>query len=139
VLTKQAVAATLVKLARPVHRDMRWTASMGIVVCLCLCVPHAHSRGAWTQAVLERLAVDMDAEVRKISHSHVLVVHGTKDTVIPYSDGEAFHSAISGSELVLVEGADHGYSQPHHAEQMMRAVEEFVLKHRGSGTTVLHS
>lgn len=38
----------------------------------------------------------------------VLVVHGTRDTTIPFAEGKALHAAApSGAELLPIEGADH--------------------------------
>lgn len=38
----------------------------------------------------------------------VLVVHGTRDTIIPFAEGVALHAAApAGAELLPIEGADH--------------------------------
>ena len=38
----------------------------------------------------------------------MLVVHGTRDTIIPFAEGKALHAAApAGAELWPIEGADH--------------------------------
>ena len=40
-----------------------------------------------------------------------LIVHGTGDRVVPYTYGERYHGIWPGSELVILDGFDHGFSQ----------------------------
>ncbi|MGE5334662.1 MAG: alpha/beta hydrolase family protein [Nitrososphaerota archaeon] len=38
----------------------------------------------------------------------LLVVHGTRDTIVPFSDAERIHAEIPSSELAAFEGSNHG-------------------------------
>jgi len=38
----------------------------------------------------------------------LLIVHGTRDTIVLFSDAERIHAEISGSELAAFEGSNHG-------------------------------
>ncbi|MGZ6388233.1 MAG: alpha/beta hydrolase family protein [Ktedonobacterales bacterium] len=38
----------------------------------------------------------------------LLIVHGTRDTIVPFSDAERIHAEISTSELAAFEGSNHG-------------------------------
>jgi pimeloyl-ACP methyl ester carboxylesterase len=40
-----------------------------------------------------------------------LIVHGNGDRVVPYTYGERFHQQWKGSEFVMQEYFDHGFSQ----------------------------
>jgi pimeloyl-ACP methyl ester carboxylesterase len=55
----------------------------------------------------------------------VHIVHGTADRVVPYAWGEALHKAIKQSELVPVEGADHGITA---YEAAAKALREWALR-----------
>lgn len=41
-------------------------------------------------------------------HCPLLIVHGTRDTIVPFSDAERIHVEISTSELAAFEGSNHG-------------------------------
>lgn len=40
-----------------------------------------------------------------------LIIHGTGDRVVPYTYGERFHQLWDGSELIILDRADHGFSK----------------------------
>ena len=40
-----------------------------------------------------------------------LIVHGTGDRVVPYTYGERYHQIWKNSELQILDGFDHGFSQ----------------------------
>jgi pimeloyl-ACP methyl ester carboxylesterase len=40
-----------------------------------------------------------------------LIIHGNADRVVPYTYGERFHQLWPGSEYVMLEHYDHGFSQ----------------------------
>ena len=44
-------------------------------------------------------------------HGPALIIHGNADRVVPYTYGERFHRLWKGSEYVLQEYFDHGFSQ----------------------------
>ena len=55
-----------------------------------------------------------------------LIIHGTGDRVVPYTYGERFHQIWNGSELVIIDKADHGFSQQ--IEQVAGKSAEFLSK-----------
>lgn len=55
----------------------------------------------------------------------VHIVHGTADRIVPYAWGEALHRGIRQSELVPVDGADHGIIA---YEAAAKAIREWVLR-----------
>jgi non-heme chloroperoxidase len=57
-----------------------------------------------------------------------LVIHGDGDATVPFEgSGQRTHEAIPGSELVVVEGAPHGFNVSH-AEQFNRALLDFLAR-----------
>ena len=52
----------------------------------------------------------------------IISVHGTDDTVVPYEQGESFHSSLSTpNELVTLEGGNHsGFSDAQYQEAYER-------------------
>ena len=55
-----------------------------------------------------------------------LIIHGTGDRVVPYTYGERFHQIWPGSELVIIDRADHGFSKE--IEQVASKSAEFLSK-----------
>ena len=55
-----------------------------------------------------------------------LIVHGTADRVVPYTYGERFHQIWPGSEYVLQEYFDHGFSQ--NIYRSTDIVAQFLIK-----------
>jgi len=57
-----------------------------------------------------------------------LVIHGDSDAIVPFEgSGKRTHEAIEGSELVVVEGAPHGFNVSH-AKEFNDALVEFLKK-----------
>lgn len=57
-----------------------------------------------------------------------LVIHGDGDATVPFEgSGRRTHEAIPGSELVVVEGAPHGFNVSH-AEEFNRALLDFLAR-----------
>lgn len=57
-----------------------------------------------------------------------LVIHGDADGIVPFEvSGKRSHEAIANSELVLVEGAPHGFNASH-VEEFNSALLEFLAK-----------
>ena len=55
-----------------------------------------------------------------------LVIHGDSDAIVPFEvSGRRTHEAISGSELVVVEGGPHGFNATH-ADQFNAALLRFL-------------
>jgi non-heme chloroperoxidase len=57
-----------------------------------------------------------------------LVIHGDGDATVPFEgSGQRTHAAVPGSELVVVEGAPHGFNVSHAAE-FNRALIDFLAR-----------
>lgn len=55
-----------------------------------------------------------------------LVIHGDSDGIVPFEiSGRRSHEAIENSQLVVIEGAPHGFNATH-AEQFNRALLDFL-------------
>jgi pimeloyl-ACP methyl ester carboxylesterase len=54
-----------------------------------------------------------------------LLIYGSEDTATPPDYGRRFHKQISGSKLLLVEGADHFVHQTH-ASEVSKGILEFL-------------
>jgi len=55
-----------------------------------------------------------------------LIVHGTGDRVVPYTYGERYHQIWEGSQLELLEGYDHGFSQ--NIYRVTQLVSDYLIK-----------
>jgi pimeloyl-ACP methyl ester carboxylesterase len=73
----------------------------------------------------ERVGLDMGAAVAAIRVSKVLTVHGSADAVIPLADGQEFAARLPGSELVVLQGADHNFTAGF-SQQLVAAVVDWV-------------
>jgi non-heme chloroperoxidase len=70
---------------------------------------------------------DFRADLAKIDVP-TLVIHGDSDHIVPFEvSGKRSHEAIADSELVVVEGAPHGFTVTHAAE-FNSALLEFLAK-----------
>lgn len=56
-----------------------------------------------------------------------LVVHGNADSDVPYSQSQKLVTVLPNARLVTVDGANHRYTEGNHAEQMLKAIYDFVL------------
>ncbi|MBR1547454.1 MAG: alpha/beta fold hydrolase [Prevotella sp.] len=56
-----------------------------------------------------------------------LIVHGNADRVVPYTYGEGFHKIWPGSEFVLQEYYDHGFTQ--NIYRTTAIVADYLIKH----------
>ena len=62
----------------------------------------------------------------KSKYGPALIIHGTFDTVVPYTYGVRFHGIWRHSELELIPGVDHGFL---HAEaEAARLVTDFMKR-----------
>ncbi|XP_023642032.1 uncharacterized protein LOC17891608 [Capsella rubella] len=77
------------------------------------------------ESLMDRLNTDMHKACLKIDKEcKVLTVHGSDDTVVPVGDAEEFAKVIQNHKLVIVEGANHGYTK--HQKQLVSTVVEFI-------------
>lgn len=56
----------------------------------------------------------------------MLTVHGTRDAAINCKDARLFHSALPGSGLLLVEGADHNFTGSRGRAELVAAAAAFL-------------
>ena len=57
----------------------------------------------------------------------MLVVHGTEDDVIPIADADDIAASSQNVEMLLVEGADHRFSEPRHLKSLIMRLSNFSL------------
>ncbi len=68
---------------------------------------------------------DVAADAGRLSPRPLLIVHGTKDELVPPAEAEAiYRSAGEPKQLALIDGADHQFSQ--HYRQVWRVVARWL-------------
>ncbi len=78
-----------------------------------------------TQAFLDELrAADITVCDFHATAADILIVHGTKDEVVPFDSARAF-ADNNGIAFVPVEGADHRFMDPHKMDEAMKAITQF--------------
>jgi hypothetical protein len=71
--------------------------------------------------------------------SPVLVLHGTRDEIVPFEMGEAMSEALADATFVPLEKAGHNdVLSPPHDEVVFDAIERFARGHCGGGSDVEH-
>lgn len=78
------------------------------------------------QDLQERVTLDMAPYCAAIKNSKVLTIHGTADSTIPVQDGQQIADRIAGSEIVVVQDADHNFRTGSTAQTMIDAVVRFI-------------
>ena len=63
--------------------------------------------------------------LRRLRKLPTLIVWGRQDAIVPVSAGEAYHQAIPGSRLVLLDGCGHR-PEIEQADEFVRVVREFL-------------
>jgi pimeloyl-ACP methyl ester carboxylesterase len=63
--------------------------------------------------------------LRRLRRLPTLIVWGRQDTVVPVSAAEAYHAAIPGSRLVVLEQCSH-HPEIEQADEFVRVVEDFL-------------
>ncbi|OGK34232.1 hypothetical protein A3I50_04630 [Candidatus Roizmanbacteria bacterium RIFCSPLOWO2_02_FULL_37_9] len=58
-----------------------------------------------------------------------LIVHGDADEEVPVSQSIKTSKIIQNCKLVLVKDSDHVYTKEEHAQQMLKALTEFIIQH----------
>lgn len=94
-------------------------------------IPRKEQWGEWVMTeedFMGRVGLDMEGMARSIPPTVcMLCLHGTADTTIPYQESELCASVVPNSRLILVEGADHNFTQKEAGQQMAAHVVDFVL------------
>lgn len=84
-------------------------------------------QGAALGAMDAWATTDFRADLQSVTVP-TLVIHGDADATVPMEgSGQRTHQAISGSELVIIEGAPHGVNVSH-ADQFNSAVLDFLAR-----------
>lgn len=68
-------------------------------------------------------------EVAKNIKIPTLIVHGDSDDDVPHTQSQKLVSILPNAELITIKGANHRYTEGDHAEQMLKAFYDFVLKY----------
>ena len=81
---------------------------------------------AFLQDLNDRMTIDMAEICSQISPDiRILNVHGSHDATIPVEDARSFAKNIPDSRLVIIEGADHNYTNKEHAAQLVQLISDF--------------
>lgn len=72
--------------------------------------------------------MDVDEEIDDYS-GPVLLMHGTKDVIVPYTYSVEASEVYRDADLKLYEGADHGFSDPADRRQSMKDIRSFLTEH----------
>ena len=59
-----------------------------------------------------------------------LIIHGDADESVPYSQSVKTSKLIPNCELHTIKGANHGYDNPAHREEMLKAIEGFIVQNQ---------
>ena len=86
--------------------------------------------GAYTTATLgtlhSLLDLHVDKQILKQKGFPVLIIHGTADENIPFSNSEKIISMLPNAKLVSIEGADHSYKNKVHEDAVIKATMDFL-------------
>lgn len=84
---------------------------------------------AMAQDLEERMHTDMEAVCSQLSPGvEFITIHGGLDETIPVEDAHNFAARIPGKRIHVIEGADHNYSKPEHAQELISKLVEFFSK-----------
>lgn len=100
----------------------------GLILVAPLTSGRAHANAGSLSSV-SSLAGDSFNNISKIKNikTPILVIHGTKDRVIPYSMGkEIFNAASSKKKLVTIDGAGHNDLNNVHAQKYWSSIFNFL-------------
>jgi dipeptidyl aminopeptidase/acylaminoacyl peptidase len=56
-----------------------------------------------------------------------LIVHGNADIEVPFEQSITISKLIPHCNLHIVQGADHTYTNPHHSEEMVNTIVDFLI------------
>ena len=62
-----------------------------------------------------------------------LIIHGDADTLVPIASGQSIHDALKAAnvetQMLVIEGGDHGFRNPEHRVRATDAMVEWFTKH----------
>ena len=79
----------------------------------------------------DALQHDVPSAVR-VLRAPVLVIHGSHDDIVPVSDADDIATAAKNATLLLIDNADHSFSNPEHQEQIIAEVCSFFQRQLNS-------
>jgi len=82
---------------------------------------------------MKKSGISMKSFVKNLADDcKLLVVHGTADKVVPFSDGILFDECMREEkkthEFFPIQNAGHKYKKKEHSKQMVNVVSEFITK-----------
>lgn len=81
------------------------------------------------QDLNDRMTIDMAEICSRISPElKILTIHGKEDETIPVADAQSFADRLPGGHICVIDGADHNYSKPEHAEKLIELLVDFFTK-----------
>ena len=57
-----------------------------------------------------------------------LIIHGDVDESVPVEQSKNISKLIPKCKLILILGANHRYTEGDHAEQMLKAMQDFIME-----------
>ena len=79
------------------------------------------------QDLNDKMTLDMADVCDRIPDSvEVLTIHGTADARIPVEDAHSYAEQLKGSRILIIEDADHSFTQKDHAHTMIAQAVAFV-------------
>jgi pimeloyl-ACP methyl ester carboxylesterase len=86
-----------------------------------------HPQGIARQAVASMTAGNRTQALKSVT-APTLVIHGSEDPIFPVEHGKATAEAISGAELLIIEGMGHGFSNPEVWPRLVDAIAAHTHK-----------
>ena len=117
VLRAPAVTMPEVLLSSVLHISAEEFESVGMVECgfeRKICLPFAFYRDLLLHPV-------------ECTDRHMLIIHGSNDDVVPYSDVLSFCSRNPNASLVTVKGADHRFKKPGELDVVITAAKNYII------------
>ena len=74
------------------------------------------------------LDVKIDRAFLEKHDEPVLVIHGTTDRTIPFSNSEQIVSMLPNATLIPIEGADHSYNTKEHEDAVIKSTVDFLMQ-----------
>ena len=86
-----------------------------------------HPQGIARQAVAVMTAGNRTQALKSVT-APTLVIHGSEDPILPVEHGKATAEAISGADLLIIEGMGHGWSNPEVWPRLVDAIAAHTHK-----------
>ncbi len=108
-----------------IRRKVLWAPAIGVA-------EDGATIDAYMSAALGSLRSLLDLTVDRAylekKDTPALIIHGTADANIPFSNSERLVSMLPNARLLSIEGADHSYSEKKHEEAVILATVNFLTE-----------